>query len=131
MDNTILKKKLSTFRSPKGSVCKVSHEVLHELLRAWENSNGSSREFYQSLGLNRKQWSRVFGTAKKLHREGAFGALEFNEVKVGELLPGIAGAGVGGGPVPCSSIELNWEGGKVIRFPQVEQLLDFLKKSAA
>jgi hypothetical protein len=127
MDNTILKKKLSSFRSPKGSVCKVSPEVLHELLRAWENCNVPSREFYQSLGLNRKQWARVLGTAKKLHREGAFGALEFNEIKVGELLPEVAG----GFPAPCSSIELSWDGGKVIRFPQVEQLVDFLKKSAA
>jgi hypothetical protein len=52
--------------------------------------------------------------------------MEFNEVKIGELLPGIVGTSG-----PCTAIELNWEGGRVIRFPHVEQLLDFLKKSAA
>lgn len=129
MDNTVLKKKLGSFRSPKGYYKDVSAEVLFEVLRSWENWTGPSKEFYQSLGLAKAQWARVLGTAKKLHREGAFGALEFNEVKVGELLPGIVGPVSTSGP--CTAIELNWEGGKVIRFPQVEQLLDFLKKTAA
>ncbi len=127
MDNTILKKKLSTFRSPKGYFKDVSSEVMYELLRAWESWTGSSKEFYSSIGVSQKQAAGVLGKAKRLHREGAFGALEFNEVKVGELLPGV----IGENPVPCTSIELSWEGGKVIRFPQVEQLVDFLKKSAA
>lgn len=129
MDNTKLKKKLSTFRSPKGLIKNVSPDVLHELLKAWENWTGPTMEFYQSIGVSHRQAAGILGKAKKLHREGAFGALEFNEVKVGELLPGIVGpTGTGG---PCTAIELNWEGGKVIRFPQVEQLLDFLKKAAA
>ena len=126
MDNTILKKKLSTFRSPKGLIRDVTPEVLHDLLRAWEGWTGSSQEFYQSIGVSRRQAAGILGKAKRLQREGAFGALEFNEVKVGELLPGITGLGG-----PCTAIELNWEGGKVIRFPQVEQLVDFLKKAAA
>ena len=127
MDNTVLKKKLSTFRSPKGYFKDVSPEVMYELLKAWESWTGSSKEFYSSIGVSQRQAAGVLGKAKRLHREGAFGALEFNEVKVGELLPGL----VNGGSASCSLIELAWEGGKVIRFPQVDQLLDFLKKSAA
>lgn len=55
-------------------------------------------------------------------REGGFPASEFSEVTADSLLPQ--------GVAPCSGIELTWEQGKVIRFPQVEQLIDFLKKVA-
>lgn len=129
MDNTKLKKQLSTFRSPKGLIKNVSSDVYFDLLKAWENWPGTSKEFYSSIGVSKTQAAGILGKAKRLHRDGAFGTMEFSEVKVGELLPGVVGtAGMGG---PCTAIELNWEGGKVIRFPQVEQLIDFLKKSAA
>ena len=129
MDNTKLKKQLSTFRSPKGVIKNVSNEVYFELLKAWENWTGTSKDFYGSIGVSKMQAAGILGKAKRLQRDGVFGAMEFNEVKVGELLPGFVGStGMGG---PCTAIELNWDGGKVIRFPQVEQLLDFLKKSAA
>jgi hypothetical protein len=129
MDNTKLKKQLSTFRSPKGIIKNVSNEVYFELLKAWESWTGSSKEFYSSIGVSKTQAAGVLGKAKRLQRDGAFGTMEFSEVKIGELLPGILGSAGSGGP--CTAIELNWEGGKVIRFPYVEQLLDFLKKSAA
>lgn len=129
MDNTKLKKQLSTFRSSKGIIKNVSNEVYFELLRAWENWAGTSKDFYSSIGVSKMQAAGILGKAKRLQREGAFGAMDFNEVKVGDLLPGLVGPTANGGP--CTAIELNWEGGKVIRFPQVEQLLDFLKKSAA
>jgi len=129
MDNTKLKKQLSTFRSPKGLIKNVNNEIYFDLLKAWENWPGTSKDFYGSIGVSKTQAAGILGKAKRLQREGAFGAMEFNEVKVGELLPGIVGSsGMGS---PCTAIELSWEGGKVIRFPQVEQLLDFLKKSAA
>jgi hypothetical protein len=121
MDNTVLKKKLSTFRSPKGNLVGVSAEVLIELLKAWENWTGPAREFYQSIGVNRRQAARILGKAKKIHREGGFPASEFSELKVADILPAAT---------PCSGIELNWSGGQVIRFPRVDELLDFLKKAA-
>jgi hypothetical protein len=123
MDNTILKKKLSTFRSAKGNLVRVTPEVLYELLKAWESWSGSSKEFYQSIGVNRRQAARILGKAKKLCRDGGFPAEEFNEIQMS--------ATVGADPgKPCSGIELCWDQGKVIRFPQVEQLVDFLKKVA-
>ena len=129
MDNTKLKKQLSTFRSPKGVIKNVNNEVYFELLKAWENWAGTSKEFYSSIGVSKAQAAGVLGKAKRLQRDGVFGAMEFDEVKVGELLPGIVGSnGMG---APCTAIELSWDGGKVIRFPEVTQLLDFLKKSAA
>ena len=35
-----------------------------------------------------------------------------------------------GSPGPCTGIELCWNEGKLIRFPQVDQLVEFLKKVA-
>lgn len=122
MDNTILKKKLSTFKSAKGNLLSVSPDVLFELLKAWEGWSGPSREFYHSIGINRRQAARILGKAKKMYREGGFPASEFSEVKIEGLTPQ--------GAAPCNGIELSWEQGKVIRFPQVEQLIDFLKKVA-
>ena len=121
MDNTILKKKLSTFRSPKGSLVRVTAEVLYELLRAWESWTGSLKEFYQSIGVSQKQAASLLGKAKRISREGGFPAEEFKEVQVD---PGIVGM------TSCrAGIELTWEA-KVIRFGQVEQLVEFLKKVA-
>jgi len=31
---------------------------------------------------------------------------------------------------PCQGVELLWDNGKLIRFPQVEYLIEFLKKVA-
>jgi len=121
MDNTVLKKKLSTFKSAKGSLKGVSNDVLFELLKAWENWPGTTKEFYISIGMTKQQAARILGKAKQLSREGGFPAEEFREI---QLAPTVAAG-------PCIGIELSWDQGKVIRFPAVEQLVDFLKKSAA
>jgi hypothetical protein len=123
MDNTVLKKKLSTFRSKEGYLIGVSADVLHELLRAWEGWTGDSKDFYRSIGVNQRQIAFLLGKAKKMAREGGFPAEEFRELQ----LPVSTGSGGGG---PCIGIELQLDGGKIIRFPSVEPLIDFLKKSA-
>jgi hypothetical protein len=120
MDNTVLKKKLSTFRSSEGYLVGVSSEVLHDLLRAWEGWTGKPKDFYRSIGVNSNQIAFLLGKAKKLAREGKFPAEEFKEVQ----LEGVVSA------APCAGIEVNWAPGRVIRFPHVDQLLEFLKKTA-
>lgn len=122
-DYTILKKKLSTYRSSEGYLVGVSAEVLQELLRAWEQWTGKSKDFYRAIGVSQKQIAFLLGKAKKLKREGHFPAEEFQE---------IASTGVvaGGPAAPCTGIELVWDGGKIIRFPSVEPLMEFLKKAA-
>jgi hypothetical protein len=70
--------------------------------------------------------AKLIGKAKKLKREGHFPVEEFKEVKVTELE---SGTETGGLP-PCLGIEILWDNGKVIRFPQVDSLVDFLKKVA-
>lgn len=122
MDNAILKKRLSTFKSDSGSVTRVSDEVLIDLLRAWEQWGGTAKEFHSSLSLSKSQLGGLMGKAKKLCRDGNIVLGDFKEVKLDGLLPS--------GTIPCSGIELTWEQGKVIRFPQVDSLIDFLKKVA-
>lgn len=63
----------------------------------------------------------IIGRAKKLRREGHFPVEEFKEIKLES--PDVASG-------PCQGIELNWAVGKVIRFPDVDLLVDFLKKAA-
>jgi len=122
MDNTILKKKLSTFRSQEGYLLGVSADVLQELLRAWEGWTGSSKDFYKSIGVSQRQMAVLLGKAKKIHREGGFPAEEFKEIQLAGGVPTGAGSACG--------IELSWEGGKLIRFCEVSQLVEFLKKAA-
>ncbi len=121
MDLAILKKKLSSYKTAGGYVKNVSGDLLIEILFAWESWTGPASGFYSELGINKNSGGRMIGEAKKLKREG-FATDGFKEVKVIGSDGAVAGIG------PCQGIEIVWSEGKLIRFPQVEQLIDFLKK---
>jgi hypothetical protein len=123
MDLEILNKKVSSYRDDGGRVRKVSDELLLEILHAWEQWTGPARGFSSAVGVSPKGISSIIGKAKKLKREG-FPAGDFKEIKIegGQSPSGLSG--------PCTGIELSWDQGKVIRFPQVDQLVEFLKKVA-
>lgn len=123
MDLEILNKKVSSYRDNGGRVRKVSDELLLEILEAWEQWTGPAKGFYTALGVSPKGISSIIGKAKKLKREG-FPSGDFKEIKVDGL------GSVPGPTLPCTGIELCWTEGKVIRFPQVDQLVEFLKKVA-
>lgn len=125
MDLTTLKKKVSVYVSDKGYVKGVTDDVLYEILTAWEQWTGSSKEFYRSLGLSAAQISPMLGRAKKLKREGRFGEGEFKQVV---LDPAMMDATSTSGP--CVGAEITWTNGRVIRFAGVDMLLEFLKKAA-
>jgi hypothetical protein len=125
VDNTVLKKKLSTYLSPKGQLRNLNDDILFEVLTAWENWTASSAEFYRSLGFSHKQLASLLGKAKKLKREGRFGTGEFKAVTIEGSSP-VVNTDSG----PCAGAEIVWTNGRVIRFSQVDLLLDFLKKSA-
>jgi hypothetical protein len=93
----------------------VSEELLVDILRAWETWPGTSKEFYQSLGTSKTQMAVLMGKAKKARREGHYPAEEFKEIQV-------AGAGSG-----LYGMEVLWEGGRVIRFSKVVDLVEFLR----
>ena len=67
----------------------------------------------------------MMGKAKKLRREGRVPTSEFKEITDAVLGGSSVSTGFTG-----TGIELSWDQGKIIRFPQVEQLIDFLKKVA-
>lgn len=122
MDNAILKKRLNTFKSAKGTLKDVSQEVVFEVLRAWENWPGTAADLYRELGLSKMQMVTMIQKAKRLVKNGAVMESEFKEIAVAGGAPQISG--------PCQGIELGLKDGKVLRFPSVEPLLEFLKKAA-
>ena len=122
MDLEVLKKRVSTFRGEGGRVRNVSDELLIEILEAWEQWTGPAKGFYTALGVSQKGIASIIGKAKKLKREG-FPTDGFKEIKIEETSEGEK-------TTPCIGIEMTWDGGKIIRFPHVEQLLEFLRKVA-
>jgi hypothetical protein len=127
MDNVTLKKKLSTYESDKGYLKNVSDDILYEVLVAWENWTGPSADFYRSLGFTHSQMAGIIGKAKKLKRDGHFGSAEFKQVKV-DVAPDAQTFASNGA---SAAVEVVWKNGQLIRFANVDMLLDFLKRSAA
>jgi hypothetical protein len=123
MDNAVLKKRLNTFKSAKGTLRKVSDEVVIDVLRAWENWSGTAAELYRELGLSKMQLVTMIQKAKRLIKSGVVAESDFKEVKVATSSQSTFSE-------DCRVIELVWAEGKLIRFGQVEQLVDFLKKVA-
>lgn len=122
MDLSVLKKRLSSFKTKGGSFTKVSDDLLVDILRVWESWTGNSKDLYQGLGIKSYQLGSFINKGKRLSKKGNYGGSEFKELKLDTL--------VGGSTAMASPIEVNWDNGKVIRFSQVEQLVDFLKKVA-
>jgi len=125
MDMEILRKKISTYRTDGGYVKNLPNDLLMEILSAWEQWTGPGNGFYSAIGVNAKRMASVIGKAKKLRREGHFPVEEFKELKVEALVPS-----PGSPLLPYQGVEILWENGRLIRFSQVDQLVDFLKKVA-
>ena len=122
MDMEILKKRLSSYRTPKGRLTRVPDDLLVDILKAWEQWTGPASGFYSALGADHRKMAGLIGRAKKLKRDGVFPEESFKEIKVEATERAVSG--------PCQGIEIVWENGKLIRFLQVEVLIDFLKKVA-
>jgi hypothetical protein len=120
MEFGVLKKKLASFRSKDGKLKKVPGELLVAVLRAWEAYTGPMAAFGREVGLRHSQLGPLIHRARLHAKSTVQGAEDFTEIKVAE-----------GPPVSEGAIELNWEGGKVIRFRRTDELVDFLKKVAA
>ena len=124
MDLEILKKRISSYRTPSGKLTRVPDELLIDILVAWEQWTGPGSGFYSALGADHRKMASLIGRAKKLKREGHFPEEAFKEIKLQETPSSLNSLTSG----PCQGIEILWDSGKLIRFQQVEQLVDFLKK---
>jgi hypothetical protein len=123
METAIIRKRLNTFKSAKGKLTDVSSDVVMEVLRGWESWPGKTADYYREIGLSRMQMVTMIQKGKKLVKSGAVTESEFKEIGVplaAASVPGFDGVGM----------ELRLEAGRVIRFSQVDQLVEFMKKSS-
>jgi len=68
----ISKKRLGSYRTPKGRLTRVPDELLVDILLAWEQWTGPGTGFYSALGANHRKMAGLIGRAKKIKREGFF-----------------------------------------------------------
>jgi hypothetical protein len=127
MDLTVIRKKISSYRTPTGQIRNLPDELLGEILHSWEQWTGTSRAFYKELETNQTKLASIIGKAKKLKREGFFDGLSFTEIIVEDSEQA---SSVPLAPVTGCGIELVWDSNKIIRFGSSELLMDFLKKAA-
>ena len=123
MDLEVLKKRISTFRGDGGRVRISDDHLLLEILTAWEQWTGQSKDFYKAIAVSQTGMASIIGRAKKLRRDGHFPAEDFKEIKIAEPV----GSANGVLP-PCSGVEIAWDNGRLIRFTEVDKLIEFLKK---
>ena len=127
MEVSTLKKKLSTYLTESGRLKNVSDELLCEILTGWEEWTGTATDFYKTIGFTHRQMAKLIGKAKKLKREGHFGSEYFKEVIVDGYQETES---ADGSYLSTPMIELSQGRGNVIRFPQVGQLLEYLKNAS-
>jgi hypothetical protein len=119
MENTVIKKRLNTYKSDGGRLSKVDDEVVLDVLRAWENWQGSTADLYRELGLSKMQLVIMIKKGKKLVKKGAGSGGSFKEISIS--------APSGGSPAAGYAIEVSLEDGRLVRFREVSRLIEFLK----
>lgn len=127
MDLIILRKKIDGFRCGNGQLQNVPPELLLELRQAWENFAGPAEEFRRELGMKIGTLRKLLVDSKKLnHVLASAEAVGLSEGMTHPPAVHESMASRGGQP-----LELVYDGGsKVIRFPDVATLVEFLKKAS-
>jgi hypothetical protein len=123
VETAILRKRLSTFKTAKGTLREVSNEVVMEVLRGWESWPGKSADFYREIGLSAKQLVNMIKKGKRLVKSGAVTESEFKEISL--PVGGTVDGGFSGG-----GMELKLDGNRAIRFWHVDHLVEFFKKTS-
>jgi hypothetical protein len=118
-ENTILKKRLNTFKNAKGALYGLPDELIIDLVRAWERWPGSAKSFYQGIGIKKQQMGFIIKKGKRLFKEGA--------EKLGPFIPIEVKPNEDSQKAPMI---LNWDKKNSISFYQVDHLVEFLKKAA-
>jgi hypothetical protein len=126
MDLVILKKKIDGYRDGGGSIKNVPPELLLELRQTWEHYTGSQEQFRSELGVRTGTLRNLLIESRKLNHVIA---------SAGAVGLAIEGGSENGPPqsheVSSTALELSFDSGtKVIRFPNVDLLIEFMRKSA-
>lgn len=121
MELSVLKKKLSSFKGDGGRIRNVSDELLLEVLSEWEQWTGTTREFYKGIGISHKGMASMIGKAKRLKRKGH--SNPFHEISAGDVSEQNCSFS------PVCNVEVQ-ENNKIIRFGNVDLLIEYLKKVA-
>lgn len=131
MDLAILKKKIDGYRASSGSIKNIPPELLLELRQTWEHYTGSPEQFRSELGVKIGTLRKLLVESKKLnHVIASTGAVGLamdggHEEGAPELLHSEENE------VCKNALELIFDhGSKIIRFPSVDVLIDFMRKSA-
>jgi hypothetical protein len=117
-ENLILKKRLNTFKTGKGSLIGVPDELIFDIIRVWEKWTGSSKSLCQSLGIKNKQLAFIIKKGKRI--------IKNNKKKLGPFIPIEVKNSTNQQRTPIVLI-LNKK--RSIRFYQVNQLVEFLKQT--
>lgn len=133
MDTSILKKKIDGYRDSAGSIKNVPPELLLELRQTWEHYTGSPDEFRSELGVRAGTLRNLLKASKKLnHVLASAGAVGLAvESRDSEETNAQSSSDLEGREACSTALELAFDNGtKVIRFPSVDLLIDFMRKCA-
>jgi len=122
MEAAVIRKRLNTFKSAKGKLTKVSDDVVMEVLRGWEGWSGSTADYFREIGITKQQLAVLIKKGKKLVKSGKVMESEFKEIGVSAMGETVVSNGVG--------MELRLEGNRTVKFAQVDQLIEFIKKTS-
>ena len=121
----VLKKRLNTFRTGKGALVSLPDDLVLDIIKAWERWTGNSKSLTQNLGIKKEQLAFIIKKGKKLLKEGKKTLGPFTPIEVKSSSSNDLGNF--GNKTP---IILNWDKKTTIRFYHVNDLVEFLKKSA-
>ena len=122
METTVIRKRLNTFKSAKGTLRRVADDVVMEVLRGWESWTGSAADYYREIGISKQQLWVLIKKGKNLVKSGKVLESEFQEIGL---------SAVGHSVVPNSGgIEFQLDATRMIKFAQVDQLIEFIKKTS-
>jgi hypothetical protein len=135
MDLMILRKKIDGYRAANGSIKNVPAELLLELRQSWEHYTGSPEQFRSELGIKIGTLRNLLTESKKLNHviasSGAMGLVAVGNENEAATSDQEHAEHAQGNRTFEPALELVFDRGtKVIRFPSVDSLVDFLRKSA-
>ena len=129
----ILKKKIDGYRDSGRSIKNVPPELLLELRQAWEHYTGTSEKFRSELGMKSGTLRNLLKASRKLNHvlasSGAIGLAVGGGAEQGFSAPDIPHAERSENV--SSALILTFDNGsKTIHFPNVDLLIDFIRRAA-